>query len=426
MADETVRRITRTVVRGASLAAPDGRELAVGPEPVTVGRDGSAHLSIADPEISSIHCELVATRQGVVLKDLGSTNGTFIENVGVRECVLASPCTIRVGSTLLRFTPAAPRVVEGASELRAFGPLLGGSPPMQRLYGVLERIAPTELSVLVTGETGTGKELVARAIHEKSRRKDGPFIVIDCGALPSSLAEATLFGHERGAFTGAIARAEGAFQAAHGGTVFLDELGELPEDIQPKLLRAIAERSVKPVGASQYVPVDVRVVAATRRDLRRAMNAARFREDLYFRIAQVRVELPPLRDRLEDLPELVAAACARVDAAAPAAAVSAYIKRRFAAYDWPGNVRELLNIASVLAALGESASEEVLPVEGGEVATDEPDGAERFLEARRRFEERYFRRLLDDTDGNISEIARRCGLARHQVRAHLKKLGIAR
>jgi DNA-binding NtrC family response regulator len=426
MADETVKRITRTVVRGASLVGADGRELVVGTEPVTIGRAASAHLCVADREVSALHCELVATRQGVVLKDLGSTNGTFIDSVGIRECVLTSPCTIRVGDTLLHFTPSSPAVIEGTAAPRGrFGPLRGSSAAMQRLYGVLERIAPTELSVLLTGETGTGKELVARAIHAHSRRSAGPFIVIDCGALPSGLAEATLFGHERGAFTGAVARAEGAFRAAHGGTVFLDEIGELPEEMQPKLLRAIAERAIKPVGSAHYAGVDVRVVAATRRDLRRAMNAARFREDLYFRIAQVRVELPSLRERLEDLPELVAAACERVDGAAPSAAVASYVKRRFAGYDWPGNVRELVNIASVLAALGESGAEQVLPVEGAPDAAS-PQTPERYLEARRRFEERYFRTLLDDTDGNISEIARRCGLARHQVRAHLRKLGITR
>ena len=429
MSDATRRRLPPAVIRGGTLVAPDQREVVVGLDAVTVGRAGSATLTLADPEVSALHCELVGSPKGVVVRDLGSTNGTFIESIGVRECVLTAACSLRVGSTLLRFVPSAPRVLDPpAAGPRAFGSLRGSSSPMLRLYDLLDKIARTELTVLVTGETGTGKELAARAIHETSSRSKGPFVVIDCGALPESLAEATLFGHERGAFTGAVARSEGAFQSAQGGTVFLDELGELPDELQPKLLRVLAERSIKPVGATHYVPVDVRIIAATRRDLRRALNANRFREDLFFRLAQVRVELPPLRDRLEDLPELVAVACERVGAAGESERVADYVRRRFSGYDWPGNARELMNVASVLAVLGDQPADGLLPIEGAAGAeqaelSDEPTS---FLEAKRSFEERYFRRLLDDTDGNISEIARRCGLARHQVRAHLKKLGIVR
>ena len=424
MSDGTHRRATQAFYRGGTLTTADGRSVQITAEPVTVGRSQAAQLTLDDREVSALHCELVAGRNGVVLRDLGSTNGTTIGGLGVREVVLSVPATIRLGRSELSFEPASGRTLEtSADAVTGFGELVGASARMARLYEVLRQVAPTELGVLITGETGTGKELVARAIHAHSPRKAGPFVVIDCGALPASLAEATLFGHERGAFTGAVAKSEGAFQAAHGGTVFLDELGELPDEVQPKLLRAVAERSVKPVGASKYVPVDVRVLAATRRDLRRAMNAQRFREDLYFRIAQTRVELPPLRERGEDIPAIVERACAAVGAEASTARVNEYIRARFASYDWPGNVRELVNVARVLAAIGEGASEHILPVEGQ--ASSEPE-AIGFLDARRRFEEGYFRRLLGDTDGNISEIARRCGLARHQVRAHLKKLGIVR
>jgi DNA-binding NtrC family response regulator len=425
VSEGTHRRATQAFYRGGKLTAADGRSAQIGAEPVTVGRSPAAQLTIEDREVSALHCALVAGKNGVVLRDLGSTNGTFIAGLGVREVVLVAAATIRLGQSELSFEPASGRTLLPSAEGRTgFGGLVGASPRMLRLYDLLEKVAPTDLGVLITGETGTGKELVARAIHAHSARKAGPFVVIDCGALPASLAESTLFGHERGAFTGAIAKSEGAFQAAHGGTVFLDELGELPDEVQPKLLRAVAERSVKPVGASKYVPVDVRVLAATRRDLRRAMNAQRFREDLYFRIAQTRVELPTLRERAEDIPALVAHACAAVGAPASADRVNEYVRARFQSYDWPGNVRELCNVARVLAAIGEGASADILPVEGAPAAGD--GEAIGFLDARRRFEEGYFRRLLGDTDGNISEIARRCGLARHQVRAHLKKLGIVR
>ncbi len=421
MSDGTHRRATQAFYRGGTLTSADGRSVQIGADAVSVGRSSTAQLTLDDREVSSLHCELFATKNGVVLRDLGSTNGTIVAGLGVREVVLSVPVTIRLGASELRFEPAAGRTLEPSAEGSAgFGDLVGSSPRMARLYDVLRQVAATELGLLITGETGTGKELVARAVHAHSPRKAGPFVVIDCGALPASLAEATLFGHERGAFTGAIAKSEGAFQAAHGGTVFLDELGELPDEVQPKLLRAVAERTVKPVGASKYVAVDVRVLAATRRDLRRAMNAQRFREDLYFRIAQTRVELLPLRERTEDIAAIVQQACGAVGAAASADRVNEYIRARFASYDWPGNVRELVNVARVLAAIGEGASDEMLPVEGVAEAGESVG----FLDARRRFEEGYFRRLLGDTDGNISEIARRCGLARHQVRAHLKKLGI--
>jgi DNA-binding NtrC family response regulator len=245
--------------------------------------------------------------------------------------------------------------------------------------------------------------------------------VLDCGSLPSGLAESLLFGHEKGAFTGATHRTEGVFGQANRGTVFLDELGELPVELQPRLLRAVAERTVKRVGSNAYEPLDVRVVCATRRDLRREVNAGRFREDLFFRIAQVRIELASLRERLEDIPLLVAHACGALGRADSAARVTSYIQARFPTYDWPGNVRELVNVASVLACLGDGAAHDLLPIQSAPAEADSPL---QFVQAKRAFEARYFRSLVDATGGNISEIARRCGLARHQVRAHLRKLGL--
>jgi DNA-binding NtrC family response regulator len=427
--EETARVEHVEILRGGVLQHPDGRSVPVGAEPVTVGRSETSTLRIDDRRVSALHCELCATPLGVVLRDLDSLNRTLVGQVAVTEGILFGPCTLRVGGTELTFTPtSAPIAQDVPSAISSFGPLLGGAPPMRRLYRLLETVAKTELSVLITGETGTGKEVVSAALHGASKRRGGPLIVIDCGALPSGLAESVLFGHERGAFTGATSRVDGAFLAARGGTVFLDELGELPVDLQPKLLRAVAERSVKRVGATHYEPTDVRVIAATRRDLRRDMNAARFREDLYFRIAQVRIDLPPLRERLEDVPLLAAAACQRVGRPEATERVTSYLMARFSNYDWPGNVRELVNVASVLASVGDDLAEGMLPTEDLHSSPSEPPieevGAEQFVAAKRRFEQGYFQRMMDATEGNISEIARRCGLARHQVRAHLRKLGL--
>jgi DNA-binding NtrC family response regulator len=401
---------------------PAGTTTVVGREPVLIGRGANSDLVVVDAEVSAVHCELRATSQGVRVRDLGSTNGTFINGLRIVEVLLSDACAIRIGGTHLRFEPSAtPTPSYPPIEESPFGSLVGQSPPMRQLGRVLQRIAPTELSVLITGETGTGKELVARAIHAASPRSKEPIVVLDCGALPSGLAESLLFGHERGAFTGATRRTDGVFVQANRGVVFLDELGELPVDLQPRLLRAIAERAVKRVGSNSYDPIDVRVVSATRRDLRRDVNAGRFREDLYFRIAQVRIELPPLRERTEDIPLLAARACESLGRADRTSRVTSYIQSRFPNYDWPGNVRELMNVASVLAALGEGPVDDMLPLE---LPPSQAESPEQFVAAKRAFEERYFRLLLAETGGNISEVARRCGLARHQVRSHLRKLGL--
>jgi DNA-binding NtrC family response regulator len=430
--DITRARPLHWFVRGGTVSVAGGAEVVVSLDPVTIGREPSSTIALDDPEVSAAHCELRAGQHGVLLRDLGSKNGTFVGVARVDEVSLTGPCTIRVGQTNLTFAPASDksRVDVGFDE--SFGPLVGSSPKMRRLYQALRAVAPTELSVLVLGETGTGKELVAQALHESSARKNGPFVVVDCGSLPGSLAESLLFGHEKGAFTGAIARRGGAFAEANGGTLFLDELGELPEDVQPKLLRAAAERTVKRVGAASYEPIDVRVIAATRRDLRREMNAGRFRSDLFFRLAQVRVELPALRERREDIPAIVRRICDRLKKPEAAGAIVAEVERRFGHYDWPGNVRELVNVASVLAALGAvpEAVDLILPLEGrgAEPATDAAPPATQFSEAKRAavlaFERQYFVELQKAASGNVSEMARRSGMERHHVRAFLKKLGL--
>ena len=302
---------------------------------------------------------------------------------------------------------------------------------MRRVFSVLEKVAPTPLSVLVLGETGTGKEGVARAIHDASPRKGGPFVVVDCGSIPQTLAESILFGHEKGSFTGANERRYGALAEANGGTLFLDELGELPIDLQPKLLRALSERQVKRIGGTTFDHIDVRIIAATRRDLSSEMNAGRFRSDLFFRIAQVRIELPALRERLGDLPMLIEDICTRVHQAWAAPIVHDWIGRRMASHDWPGNVRELVNVVSVAATLAhtpEAIDDVLLLARSGDQPTQSTQPATAFSDAKRQaieaFERNYFSELNRRAKGNVSEMARQSGMERHHVRAYLRKYGV--
>ncbi|WP_437766909.1 sigma 54-interacting transcriptional regulator [Sorangium sp. So ce281] len=424
--DATRARAVQWFVRGGTLRSAGRDPVKIGIAPIVVGRDPSCGVVVDDPEVSSTHCDLRAEGPGVLVRDLGSKNGTFVSTVRIREAILTAACAIQVGGSVLSFEPLdKERVDVGFDE--SFGPLIGASPRMRHLFRLLREVASTELSLLITGETGTGKELAAQAIHDVSSRRGGPFVVVDCASLPGALAESFLFGHERGAFPGANERRSGAFHEANGGTIFLDELGELPPDLQPKLLRALTEQKVKRVGSRIYEPVDVRIIAATRRDLGRSMNTGRFRSDLFFRIAQMRIELPPLRERREDIPLLVERVCERLGCPERAVEMVNLITTTLGQHDFPGNVRELMNVTSVAASLppGAEAIASILPLEGGgDVVV--PTSA--FGEAKRgavaAFEQRYFSELIRATGGNVSEMARRAGMERHHVRMFLRKHGL--
>lgn len=420
------------LVSGGVAKTPEGGQFTIDVDALVVGRDPGASIVVLDPEVSAFHCELRAVSEGILVRDLGSTNGTYLGSVRVREAVVATPSELTIGRSRVLIEPQAKRRVEVAFAER-FGPLVGESPRMRRVFGVLEKVGKTPLSVLIVGETGTGKELVAKAIHDASDCPGGPFVVVDCGSIPPTLAESILFGHEKGAFTGATERRKGALAEADKGTLFLDELGELPLELQPKLLRALSEKQVKRVGGSTFDPIDVRVLAATRRDLGAEMNAGRFRSDLFFRIAQVRVELPALRERLSDLPLLVEDVCTRVGRPQHVQSVLAWIEQRMASHDWPGNVRELVNVASVAATLADEpgAIDDVLTLardQGAADAPQAPGAAGAFGEAKRAavasFEREYFTGLAKRCKGNVSEMARQSGMERHHVRAYLRKYGI--
>ncbi len=272
---------------------------------ITVGAMDDNDLAIGDETVSRQHCRIFMEGEAFMIRDLDSTNGTFVNRVRVREAWLKSDCTILLGTSELRFKPIDERVDIVPSEQGRLGEIIGRNQKMREIYSILEKIAPTDATVVIEGETGTGKEVVAQTIHKLSRRREGPFIVFDCGAVPENLIESELFGHEKGSFTGAILTRQGVFEMANGGTVFLDELGELQLDLQPKLLRVLEQREVKRVGGVKPIKVDVRIIAATNRNLEEEVRAGRFRQDLFYRLSVVRLILPPLRDRKDDIPLLV-------------------------------------------------------------------------------------------------------------------------
>ncbi len=394
---------------------------------VVIGTHAQCDVVLTDFTVSRQHCEVALVPEGYAVRDLDSTNGTFLDRVRVREVVVDRKCDIRVGDTVVRLTPLAEATDIPLASTTQLGPLLGRSAPMRRVFDVLAKVAPTDATVLITGESGTGKELAARAVHETSRRADGPFVVVDCGALPANLIESALYGHERGAFTGAVTARTGAFEAASGGTLFLDELGELPLDMQTRLLGVLERREVTPVGSTERRPVDVRVVAATNRDLRREINRGTFREDLYFRLAVVTVHMPPLRERRADIPLYVEAFVAEAREAGASLTVDAATLERLVQQPWPGNVRELRNVLERAAALGDvdvpAVEASSLPEVGGEVDIAIPfkTGKAALIEG---YERAYCEKLMAAHDQNITRAARAAEIDRVYLLRLLDKYGM--
>jgi hypothetical protein len=328
---------------------PDkGKDIVIDKERTTIGRSVICDLVLSDKAVSTTHVELVAKEKGFLLRDLGSTNGTFVGDLRIQEVWVKPGTVVKLGTSQLRFEPVSGSVDIEISKSERFFEIVGRSVRMREIFATLEKVAPTELTVLIRGETGTGKELVARAIHRASRRKEAPMVVQDCSAIPKDLIESTLFGHERGAFTGATDRHRGSFEQADNGTIFLDELGELDLAMQPKLLRVLENREIKRVGGDRQIPVNVRVVAATNRDLRARVNEGQFREDLFYRLSVVSIELPPLRQRPEDIPLLAQyflddVAERRFPGENKKFTVTPEAMARLASHPWPGNIRELKN-----------------------------------------------------------------------------------
>lgn len=416
-------------MRGLVVEVIDGADvgLRAAGDVVSVGTAEGSTLRLTDPAVSRFHVELRAAEDGIELVDHGSTNGTFAGSVRIVRGMVPPRTQVRVGDTTLRIGDGAPVEVELATEAALAG-VIGRSAVMRRLMARVAKVAASDVSVLVSGESGTGKELVARALHDLGPRRAAPFVTVDCGALPPTLIGSELFGHERGAFTGADRMRVGAFEAANGGTLFLDELGELPPAVQATLLGALERRVVRRLGGRAELPIDVRVVSATHRDLRAEVNRGGFRLDLYYRLAVVSLEMPALRERPDDIPALVehflrdAGWDQPVASLISPAAMQALVRQHFA-----GNVRELRNLVEAAVAMGEppAMGPAGAGAGGGGIsrgATLAADLGRPYKDARGevldQFEAQYLEALLERAGGNVSQAARLAQM----TRSHLNEL----
>jgi transcriptional regulator with GAF, ATPase, and Fis domain len=445
-------------LRRCTLTMPGGEEHDFEQEIIRLGSLDENDIVLHDDTVSRLHCRIVQEDTGYVLVDQQSTNGTFVNNVRVREAFLHPGCTIAVGQSKLLFNARDEEVAIVPADHDRFGLLIGGNAKMREIYAIIERIAVTATTVIIEGETGTGKEVVAQTIHDISPRRNGELIVFDCGAVPPNLVESELFGHEKGSFTGAVMSRPGLFEMADGGTLFLDELGELPLDLQPKLLRALEQREVRRVGSSKAIKVDVRIIAATNRKLDEEVRERRFRQDLYYRLSVVKLRLPPLRERDDDVPLLAQHFLDTgpynrgPDGTRRVRGISRAALDCLRAYSWPGNVRELVNVleravsfcdgelidtgdlpehvreveASASPRRSRVSTEVALPTTG--TPSDLLDNGVNFKEAKEQwvssFERDYIESLLKRHGGNISHAAREADIDRKYLRRLMKKYDI--
>jgi DNA-binding NtrC family response regulator len=404
-----------------------------------VGTHVDNDLVLTDATVSRYHLEIRVRRDGIEVRDLETTNGTKHGGARIGSVVLSGAARLRLGKhTEMDVEPVDRDVELGEWSGDRFGDVLGTTPPMKRLFALLAKAAPTEATILLQGETGTGKEAIAEAVHRHSRRAKGPFVVVDCGSIPHELIASELFGHAKGSFTGAGADKQGLIEAANHGTLFLDEIGELALDLQPQLLRVLDRRQVRRVGETQSVDVDIRVIAATHRDLRAMVKAGQFREDLYYRLAVVATYVPPLRDRKADIPALATWFAEKMGRGS--FAQSPALLEQLQRHDWPGNVRELRNVVdralslgdAALADLGDGAAPRPASPGGDEAIhkrQSNPDVLEMpFKEAKAQlveaFERDYLSALLARHHGNISRAAAEAGIDRNYIHRLVKKYGL--
>jgi two-component system, NtrC family, response regulator GlrR len=421
-----VRRCRLEVVAGTD----QGKVVEIASQSIQIGRLG-ADLNLTDGKVSGLHCEIKMQPEGYRLRDLGSTNGTYVKGVRVVDAFIAPGSTIQIGKSAITFNPMDDAVAMPLWNEARLHNLIGGSAAMRHMFELINRFAQSDATVLIQGETGAGKELVADAIHQCSPRRNEPFIVLDCSAIPEQLFEAQLFGHEVGAFTGAIKSTPGVFEMAHGGTLFLDEIGELPLDVQAKLLRAVETRKVRRLGGSKLFASDVRLIAATNRDLAAEVNRGNFRADLYYRLAVARLAVPPLRERREDLNLLIEHFLRQLSVSSghPDPRLPDDFMSRAMRHTWPGNVRELRNSVerAVLLPNHPNVAFETPPKKEGDafahIDIDVP-----FKVAKQKlvdeFDRRYLEALLEAHDGNISAAARAAGIERMSIYKMIRRLGL--
>jgi len=433
--DLPIPRLELTIAREAGAACD--RTVTVEGHRVRIGSQQGNEVVVDDRKVSRFHCSLTDGPEGWTLTDTGSLNGTYANGARIRDADLprGSKFEIHLGESVLSIRELGANSQTRLPGWSSFGELYGQSVAMRRVYELLDRVARSDATVLIQGESGTGKELATHAIMRRGSRANGPLVTVDASAISPTLIESELFGHAKGAFTGADRERKGAFEAANGGTVFLDEIGEMPLDLQPKLLRALEAREIRRVGENQSRPVDVRVIAATNRDIEREVNRSRFRGDLYFRLSVVTVQLPPLRERLEDLPLLIQALLDSMGALNQERLFTPHVLEELRAHDWPGNVRELRNFVERAVILGAAdfvrarAEPMEAPVDST-AAPDlrKPDIEEPFKVAKERiitsFERAYLTRLLGWAEGNVSRAARKAKLDRMYLRRLAQRYGL--
>jgi DNA-binding NtrC family response regulator len=396
-----------------------------------IGSHASNDIVLRDPMVSRFHCRLVREEGTWRLRDSGSMNGTRLDGVRVRDADLADGGVLQIGDSIVRVRSGTPQKEDLVPMLPSFGALVGTSLPMRRMFALLDKIAQSDINVIIEGESGTGKELVATEIMQRSSRADKPFVVVDCGAISPNLVESELFGHVRGAFTGADRDRMGAFEAADGGTVFLDEIGELPLELQPKLLRALEAKEIRRVGETRARRVNVRVISATNRDLEREVNKGRFREDLYFRLAVVGVRVPPLRERLDDLLILIRTFLQQLGVTEEERLFGPPVLGEMSKHDWPGNVRELRNYVERSVVLQSASPTLRRGAGGGSAAAGPVNGIDLSVPFRiakdaviDSFERSYLSQLLEAAGGNMSKAARMAGMDRMYLHRLVQKHGL--
>jgi transcriptional regulator with GAF, ATPase, and Fis domain len=396
-----------------------------------IGTHASNDLVLNDPAVSRFHCRLVREEGGWRVRDTGSLNGTKIDGVRIRDADLPPEGALTLGDSVVRIHAGEAAQQEVVPMVPSFGAIAGTSVAMRKLFALLEKVAQSDINILIEGESGTGKELVATEIVQRGSRADRPFVIVDCGAISPNLVESELFGHIRGAFTGADRDRVGAFEAADGGTVFLDEIGELPLELQPKLLRALEAREIRRVGETKARKVNVRVVSATNRDLEREVNKGRFREDLYFRLAVLQVRVPPLRERLEDLSILIRVFLSALGVPEQERLFGSAVLAEMSKHDWPGNVRELRNYversvvlqSAVPAGATTRRSAPSHPHLGSQVDIRIPFKIAKDA-AVDTFERSYLGALLESCGGNMSKAARTAGMDRMYLHRLVQKHGL--
>lgn len=434
-------RVTVTLPNRRTISAP--LELS----PLVLGQHVECDLVVNDPKVSRRHCEIRLTEHGVFVQDLESRNGTFIRDVQIVRAFVPPGVPVTIGDSAVVVQASGGSAVVPLSVRGSFGAAVGDSLAMRALFAKLERVAGTDETILLLGESGTGKEVLARAIHQSSRRSSGPFVIVDCGAIPASTIEVELFGTIPGAATGALNKA-GLFEAANKGTIFIDELGELPLEVQQKLLRVIEARTIRRLGSTQEQAIDVRIIAATHRNLKTMVAEGKFRQDLFFRLSVFETHIPPLRDRKDDIPLLVERFLSSRNPPGRMDDLPPETVPMLMGYDWPGNVRELRNALTRLVLFPELLHEMFSPTDKPAVQPHDPSAKKNDDESARNetdsnfdkwleltlpeareavlqeLERKYVTAKLRQYDGNISRAAESMGVSRQLIHRLLDRYGM--